>query len=147
MVVTGANGSGKTTLIRLLAGLVSASQGTIQNSAISTAYLGHSLAIKEDLSVLENLAFAWKFHGKPSMNPGQAIKAVGLNRVAEQAARTLSAGQRKRCALARLLLVPAQLWLLDEPYSNLDDEGCALVDRLLSTHGKDGGSCVMATVL
>ena len=73
------------------------------------------------------------------------IKQVGLGRVYEQQARTLSAGQRKRCALARLLLSESELWLLDEPYSNLDTEGMELVDRLLDGHLSDGGACVLAT--
>jgi len=145
LVVTGDNGSGKTTLIRLLAGILSASSGKISNLAQSTAYLGHALAIKEDLSVLENLRFVWNYHGKPAIRPEQALDEVGLHRVAEQTARTLSAGQRKRCALARLLLVPSQLWLLDEPYANLDDQGIALVDSLLKRHCEDGGACVAAT--
>ena len=65
--------------------------------------------------------------------------------MAEQLARTLSAGQRKRCALARLLLSENELWLLDEPYSNLDQEGVALVDRMLTRHLEAGGACVLAT--
>jgi heme exporter protein A len=75
----------------------------------------------------------------------EVIKRVGLTRVAEQQARTLSAGQRKRCALARLLLSESQLWLLDEPYSNLDTEGMEVVDRLLDDHLSAGGACVLAT--
>ena len=73
------------------------------------------------------------------------MKEVGLTRVSEQLARTLSAGQRKRCALARLLLSNTQLWLLDEPYSNLDMEGVELVDQMLLKHLEAGGACVLAT--
>ena len=75
----------------------------------------------------------------------EVLSEVGLGRVAEQLARTLSAGQRKRCALARLLLSENELWLLDEPYSNLDTEGVALVDRILTRHLEGGGACVLAT--
>ena len=145
MVITGANGSGKTTLIRLLAGILSASSGTISSSAASTAYLGHALAIKEDLSALENLRFVSEFNGGLNTNLEQTLNQVGLSRVAHQPARTLSAGQRKRCALARLLLVPAQLWLLDEPYSNLDQDGIELVDDLLIQQVSNGGSAIVAT--
>lgn len=145
LVITGANGSGKTTLIRLLAGILSASSGTFSNSAASTVYLGHALAIKEDLSSLENLRFVTDFNGGSNTSIEQAIKRVGLNRVAHQPARTLSAGQRKRCALARLLLIPAQLWLLDEPYSNLDQDGVELVDHLLIQHVSGGGAAIVAT--
>ena len=70
---------------------------------------------------------------------------MGLGRVAEQLARTLSAGQRKRCALSRLLLSNSELWLLDEPYSNLDTQGVELVDELLRGHLEAGGACVLAT--
>jgi heme exporter protein A len=145
MMITGANGSGKTTLIRLLAGILTASSGSINNTAASTAYLGHALAIKEDLSALENLRFVIEFNGGSATAIEQALKQAGLSHVAHQPARTLSAGQRKRCALARLLLVPAQLWLLDEPYSNLDQDGIGLVDQLLIQHVQGGGAAIVAT--
>lgn len=73
------------------------------------------------------------------------IQRVGLQRVATQLARTLSAGQRKRCALARLLVRDSDLWLLDEPYSSLDREGMALVNELLQQHTLRGGACILAT--
>jgi len=145
MVITGANGSGKTTLIRLLAGILTASSGSISSSATSTAYLGHALAIKEDLSALQNLRFVAEFNGGFKTSIELVLRQAGLSRVAHQPARTLSAGQRKRCALARLLLVSAQLWLLDEPYSNLDQEGIELVDELLIQHVSGGGAAIVAT--
>ena len=95
------------------------------------AYVGHYLGIKDDLSVLENLRFMRDFLGTSSLACKEIIQQVGLSRVAEQQARTLSAGQRKRCALARLLVSDSRLWLLDEPYSNLDVEGIELVDSML----------------
>ena len=144
-MIRGANGSGKTTLMRLLAGIITPGAGTITNSATTTAYLAHALAIKEDLSALENLQFVWEFSGKPSVSPLQALKKVGLSRVAHQTARTLSAGQRKRCALARLCIAPSQLWLLDEPYSNLDQAGIVLLDQLLEEHIQSGGGAVVTT--
>ena len=85
------------------------------------------------------------FIGTSQRSCSDVIREMGLQRVAEQQARTLSAGQRKRCALARLLLSEAKLWLLDEPYSNLDVEGVELVDRLLVRHLEAGGSAVLAT--
>lgn len=145
LMIRGANGCGKTTLMRLLAGIITPSAGTITSSARMTAYLAHTLAIKEDLSAMENLQFVWEFAGKPAVSPLQALKQVGLARVAHQAARTLSAGQRKRCALARLCIAPSDLWLLDEPYSNLDQEGIALLDQLLQQHIQRGGSAVVTT--
>jgi heme exporter protein A len=145
LLVSGANGCGKTTLIRLLAGVLYPSSGRVDSQATSTAYVGHQLAIKDELSVTENLRFMRDFLGGTAANFDEVIDRVGLRRVSGQLARTLSAGQRKRCALARLLLAEADLWLLDEPYSNLDQEGVALVDTMLAGHLETGGSCVLAT--
>jgi heme exporter protein A len=152
LVVTGDNGSGKTTLIRLLGGIITPSSGEIRLQAGSTAYLGHALAIKDDLSAEENLRFTWQF-SRPGKMPAASLQleinaallSAGLSRVAHQPARTLSAGQRKRCALARLLVADAPLWLLDEPYSNLDGDGIAMVDGLLKRHLESGGAAVVAT--
>jgi heme exporter protein A len=109
------------------------------------AYVGHYLAIKDDLSVTENLRFMRDFIGTSDRDIHEVIYQVGLGRVAGQLARTLSAGQRKRCALGRLLLSENELWLLDEPYSNLDQEGVDLVDAMLTRHLEAGGACVLAT--
>jgi len=145
LLVTGANGCGKTTLIRVLAGILHVSAGRLENRARGMAYVGHYLAIKDDLSVTENLRFMRDFIGTSDRAVHEVIYQVGLGRVAEQLARTLSAGQRKRCALARLLLSENELWLLDEPYSNLDQEGVELVDAMLNQHLSAGGACVLAT--
>ena len=145
LLVTGANGCGKTTLIRVLADILHPTSGTLDNQAAGMSYVGHYLGIKDDLSVLENLRFMRDFLGTSGRSCNEVISQVGLGRVAEQQARTLSAGQRKRCALARLLLSETRLWLLDEPYSNLDLEGIDLVDRLLHDHLQSGGACVLAT--
>jgi heme exporter protein A len=144
LLVTGPNGSGKTTLIRLLAGLLQPDAGSIRIDAAKTAYIGHQLAVKEDLTVWENLRFTQRFAGGSCL-PEEALFRLGLGRARDQEARSLSAGQRKRCALARLLMVEAGLWLLDEPYSNLDHDGVAIVDSLLAQHLQDGGACVMST--
>ena len=145
LLVTGANGSGKTTLLRLLAGVLAPSSGTLEIRARRIVHVGHLLAVKDDLSVTENLRFMRAFMGAGAVSVGEAVRRIGLTRVASQLARTLSAGQRKRCALARLLLNPADLWLLDEPYASLDTDGCARVDELLHGHLAQGGACVMAT--
>ena len=145
LLITGTNGCGKTTLIRVLAGILHPTSGEFTKRTDSMAYVGHYLGIKDDLSVIENLRFMRDFLGTSTRRCDDVIKEVGLSRVSEQLARTLSAGQRKRCALARLLLSNTQLWLLDEPYSNLDQEGVELVDRMLQSHLEAGGACVLAT--
>ena len=145
LLVTGANGCGKTTLIRVLAGILPLTSGRLENHAHGMAFVGHYLAIKDDLNVTENLRFMRDFLGTSSRAVDEVIHEVGLTRVAEQLARTLSAGQRKRCALARLLLSETELWLLDEPYSNLDQQGVELVDAILDRHLEAGGGCVLAT--
>lgn len=144
IVVTGSNGSGKTTLIRLLAGLIDPTSGTISRKSVILQYVGHDAAVKAELSVRENLQFCANLSG-PDAALDEIIADMGLEHCADQAGRTLSAGQRKRTALARLMVSGAGLWLLDEPYTNLDNKGVDLVDRLLDHHLSHGGSCVLAT--
>jgi heme exporter protein A len=145
LLVTGANGSGKTTLIRLLAGILTPSAGGIKSTAPHTSYIGHLPAIKDDLTVHENIRFMRGFLGANGLSVDDILSRFGLRGVSRQLARSLSAGQRKRCALARLSFRTAGLWLLDEPYSNLDEAGIDLVDELLREHLAGGGMCVLAT--
>ena len=145
LLVTGANGCGKTTLIRVLAGFLHPTSGNYTCQAPSTAYVGHQLAIKDDLSVIENLRFMRDFLGIRQRSCKAVLQRLRLDHVSSQLARTLSAGQRKRCALGRLLLADNKLWLLDEPYSNLDHEGVGLVNDILVNHLSAGGACVLAT--
>jgi heme exporter protein A len=149
LLVTGSNGCGKTTLLRVLAGLLEPSEGEIHTRE-HPLYAGHNPAIKDDLSVEENIRFWMSFMGTRKANQGiglckQVIDEIGLTPVALQEGRTLSAGQRKRCSLARLLFCDEKLWLLDEPYSNLDHEGIVMLDNILRAHLDAGGSCVMTT--
>lgn len=145
VLLTGDNGCGKTTLIRILAGVLAPSQGHIEWGEDGMIYVGHMLAVKDDLTVTENIDFMRRFIGQGGQSTREIVERVGLRRVAEQPARTLSAGQRKRCALARLLLSDARLWLLDEPYSNLDKQGMSMLDGILRRHLQAGGACAMAT--
>jgi len=149
MLITGSNGCGKTTLLRLIAGLIEPSEGKIRLKE-QPLYAGHNPAIKDDLSVEENIRFWMKFMGTRKSDLGdelceQVIEEIGLTPVALQEGRTLSAGQRKRCSLARLLFCDETVWLLDEPYSNLDRAGIEMLDRILRAHLDAGGACIMTT--
>ena len=155
VLIEGDNGSGKTTLLKVLSGLLAPTSGTITlhgepltlaQLSHQVALLGHLLGLKTELSTLENLNFAVGLGGiRAGITPLLALASVGLEGYEDQAVRTLSAGQRKRVALARLLLVPAALWLLDEPYANLDRGGIELVNRLLDNHARRGGAALITS--
>jgi heme exporter protein A len=155
LLVQGDNGAGKTTLLRVLAGLLRSDSGnvaidgrpataTLRARAIS--YMGHLPALKADLSALENLEFLCGLHGRRRAQlPANAMGIVGLSGYEDTLVRQLSAGQKKRLSLARLWLAPAPLWLLDEPYANLDLDGINLVNRMVQAHLRDGGAALLTT--
>jgi len=155
LLVQGDNGVGKTTLLRVLAGLLHADGGEIDvdgrraNIALrarAIAYLGHLPALKADLTAVENLRFLCGLHGRRRAQiPETAMAIVGLAGYEDALARQLSAGQKKRLSLARLWLSPAPLWLLDEPYANLDLEGINLVNRMVQAHLREGGAALLTT--
>ena len=155
LLVQGGNGAGKTTLLRVLAGLLRQDQGDIRIEgqaadaslrARAIAFLGHLPALKADLTALENLQFLCGLHGRRrGQLPGNALGLVGLGGYEDTLARQLSAGQKKRLSLARLWLSPAPLWLLDEPYANLDLEGLELVNRMVQAHLRAGGAALLTT--
>jgi len=155
LLVQGDNGAGKTTLLRLLAGLLRADEGEVDirgepanplARAVTVAYLGHLPALKADLSALENLEYLCGLHGRrPTQSLENAMAVVGLAGFEDALTRQLSAGQKKRLSLARLWLSPAPLWLLDEPYANLDLEGIELVNRMVQAHLRDGGAALVTT--
>ena len=155
VLVHGANGRGKTTLLRVLAGLLQSQVGEVRIDgaradreavARTCALLGHLLGHKGELTAEENLRFARGLFGqRPGISPVTALAAVGLAGFEDSPARQLSAGQKKRLALARLLLVPARLWLLDEPYANLDLGGIDLVNRLVAHHLGRGGAALITS--
>ena len=154
-LVEGDNGSGKTTLLRLLAGLLHIGEGSLQWRGVAwqrdacagdVLFLGHQLGLKMDLSSRENLRVAAGLHGAREGTSVDAVLAeVGLAGYENEPVRRLSAGQKKRAALARLLLLPASLWLLDEPFANLDRAGIALVNGLLEAHLARGGAALVTS--
>jgi heme exporter protein A len=153
LAVTGHNGSGKTSLLRLVAGLLLPAEGTIVleggeaelTLAEQAHYLGHRDALKPALSVLENLSFWRNFLGGEALDTDASLKAVGIDHAANLPAAYLSAGQRRRLSLARLLAVRRPVWLLDEPTAALDTAGQELFSGLMREHLAQGGLIVAAT--
>ena len=154
-LVEGDNGSGKTTLLRILAGLLHIDEGELHwrgrpwrrdEHLGDTLFLGHHLGLKSDLSARENLAVAAGLYGvRDGRQVADVLGEIGLAGYEDEPVRRLSAGQKKRAALARLLLLPATLWLLDEPYANLDRTGIELVNRLLAGHARIGGAALVTS--
>jgi len=155
LLIQGDNGAGKTTLLRVLSGLLRADAGEVDidgqparsaRRARAIAYLSHLPGLKADLSALENLAFLCGLQGRRrGQLPESAMAIVGLAGYEDALARQLSAGQKKRLSLARLWLSPAPLWLLDEPYANLDLAGIELVNRMVQAHLRTGGAALVTT--
>src|SRR5882757_6550658 len=153
LAVTGPNGSGKTSLLRLIAGLLTMVDGSIDLAGgepeltlpEQAHYLGHRDALKPALSVLENLSFWRDFLDGVAFEPAESLTAVGLDHAAHLPAAFLSAGQRRRLSIARLLAVRRPVWLLDEPTSALDTAGQSLFADLMSDHLARGGLIIAAT--
>jgi len=142
----GPNGSGKTTLLRCLAGLTADYEGDVDRP-LPLAYCGHRGGLKGELTPLENLAWYAALAGVEAdvRSLRDALDAMGLEGYALTPCQQLSAGQQRRVALARLHFSAAPLWLLDEPLTSLDDDGCALVRELLDAHRRAGGGAICAT--
>lgn len=155
--VEGANGCGKTSLLRILCGLSPPAAGEIrwrnlpiqkdrQRFLKELAYLGHHIGVKGELTPLENLTLASRLYCiRPDADLDEILTQAGLSRHKKTLARTLSAGQRQRIALARLLLQEATLWILDEPFTSLDRDGIAWAQRLIEAHLERGGIVVLTS--
>ena len=155
----GRNGRGKTSLLRLMAGLATPALGAVHCDGVPLQradpawrerllFIAHANALKEDLTVSESLRFLTQIQGR-DCSPGQlsdALARLGVAALAARPVRTLSQGQRRRVALARLALPqPPSVWLLDEPFDALDDDGVQRLNGLLSAHAAAGGSTLLTS--
>ena len=156
LIVEGRNGCGKTTLLRMLCGLRYPDAGEIfwQDSPIERlrnqyyeqfAYLGHMDGVKKELTPVENLRVTAAMNYASGMDEETALARVGLNGFEDVLAQQLSAGQRKRVALARLLVCDCPLWILDEAFTALDREGVKILESLIAAHIEAGGMVIMTS--
>ncbi len=155
--INGPNGSGKTTLLRIVCGLLAPTAGAIrwQGDPIpfgderlrsEIQYLGHAKGIKAELTPEENLAFAIALSERPpERGIDEALDRLGIGAFGDSPVRQLSAGQRQRVALARLLVCKAALWVLDEPFTALDMHGIEVMGAMLVDHGKKGGAALLTS--
>ena len=155
LLLEGLNGSGKTSLLRAIAGLLSLESGKIswngesidkqrQDFHAAIVWYSHRTGLKGDLTFLENLQFEAALRSQSNIETEEVFKRLKISRLKRLPLRSLSAGQQRRAALARMLLADAPLWLMDEPFTNLDRDGRQLVIEVTEEHLAGGGLCVMA---
>lgn len=143
LILRGPNGIGKTTLLRTVAGLQPATEGSIQADPDAIAYAAHVDGLKGALSVAENLCFWREVFGGPPID--RAVAAMNLSDLVSRPAAMLSAGQKRRLGLARLLVTGRPVWVLDEPTVSLDAGSVALFADAVRAHLAQGGAALMAT--
>jgi len=155
LLLEGQNGSGKTSLMRAIAGMLTLETGEIfwnevpvneqrQEFHGALVWLAHRTGLKGDLTLVENLRFEGALRRQAKTDPAAIFERLGISRLKRLPLRSLSAGQQRRVALARMLMADVPLWLMDEPFTNLDREGRQLVMDLTDEHLAGGGMCVMA---
>jgi len=155
MLVQGPNGSGKTSLLRAIAGLTGLEDGYISWQGVRTdkdrqpfsaevVWMGHRVGFKGDLTLIENLRFETGLRPATPGDLDEILDRLGLARLTQLPMRFLSAGQQRRVALARMLISDARVWLMDEPFANLDADGHDLVLELIAEHLAKNGICVLA---
>ena len=155
LLLEGQNGSGKTSLMRAIAGLLEFETGDVSWNGLSIrehrqafhgelVWMAHRTGLKADLTLVENLAFESRLRLSSGADFDSVLERLGITRLQRLPVRSLSAGQQRRVALARMMLSRASLWLMDEPVTNLDRDGRKLVMNLVSEHLGDGGMCIMA---
>lgn len=152
MQLTGPNGSGKSTLLRLLAGFSPADSGMIRMEGLEDSerggaihYFGHREGLRAALTAHENLAFLAGLLGGEATRISDALSRLGISRLEHLPVRVLSEGQRRRVALARLIVIDRPVWLLDEPLASLDKDAIGMVSDLISEHASRGGMAIVAT--
>ena len=150
--IRGANGSGKTSLLRILSGLLAPTAGKLRWQAnTSFAYLAHKDGLKNELSAIENMRFFQKLGSRETIPKKQsedrldhALNALGLLNKADKPTKSLSFGQRRRLAFARLLLNEEKIWILDEPLTGVDTHGRQLIEELCLNHLSNGGGILIS---
>ena len=155
LLLEGKNGSGKTSLLRAIAGLIEFEEGVVEWQGIDVlkqrqvfhaaiTWLAHRIGLKGDLTLVENLRFEANLRAQKDVNFDSVLERLGIERLKKLPLRSLSAGQQRRVGLARMMLAHTPLWMMDEPFTNLDRQGRDLVISLVNEHLADGGLCVMA---
>ena len=155
LLLEGRNGSGKTSLLKAIVGMLEPEAGEIRWNGTSVAHarqafseslvwMAHRVGFKADLTLVENLQFEAVLRPGSNRDFNEVIERLGLTRLTRLPLRSLSAGQQRRVGLARMLLSGAPLWLMDEPFTNLDSAGRDLVLEIVAEHLGRGGLCAMA---